>query len=318
MSLRTLGAALLLAPLLLAPILLATPALAQPADPHAGHHMPAPAAAPPPPAPDPHAGHAMPTAPETAPQTGADLPVGEAPAPQPPTVPLADAIWGKAAMDRARSVLRIEHGGARASQLMLDIAEFDLGSRAYEWEGEAWFGTDEHRLVLKSEGEGARGRSVESAEAQVLYSRPVGLYTDFQAGVRQDLEKGPRRTYAAVGLESLFPYWFEAEGTVFLSHKGELSARFEGSYDFRLAQRLVLQPRGELNLSAEDVPSRGIGAGLSDVELALRLRYEVRREFAPYVGVVWARKFGDTARFARAEGEDVEETRLVAGLRAWF
>ncbi|MEW5686574.1 MAG: copper resistance protein B [Pseudomonadota bacterium] len=315
MSLRTLIAVL--------PIALATPALAQPADPHAGHHMPAPAPVPAvPPVADPHAGHAMPTTPQTAKQpaqqTGADLPVGEAAAPQPPAVPLADAIWGKGPMDAARTVLRTEHGGARASQLMLDIAEFDLGSKAYEWEGEAWFGTDEHRLVLKSEGEGARGHSVESAEAQVLYSRPIGLYTDLQAGVRQDLEKGPRRTYTAVGFESLFPYWFEAEGTVFLSHKGELSARLEGSYDFRLAQRLVLQPRGELNLSAEDVPSRGIGAGLSDAELALRLRYEIRREFSPYVGVVWARKFGDTARFARAEGDDVEETRVVAGLRAWF
>ncbi len=313
MRLRTLCAVL---PLALAPGLLATPALAQPAGPHAGHHMPAPAAASP--APDPYVGHAMPTAPTAAPQTGADLPVGEAAAPQPPSTPLADAIWGKASMDTARAVLRIEHGGARASQLMLDIAEFDLGSKTYEWEGEAWFGTDEHRLVLKSEGEGARGRSIESAEAQVLYSRPVGLYTDVQAGLRQDLEKGPRRTNAADGFESLFPYWFEAEGAVFLSQKGELSARVEGSYDVRLAQRLVLQPRGELNLSAQDVPSRGIGAGVSDAELGLRLRYEIRREFAPYVGLVWARKFGDTARFARAEGEHVEETRVVAGLRAWF
>jgi len=311
MSLRTLIAAL---PLALATGLPATSALAQPADPHAGHYMPAPVAAPA----DPHAAHAMPAAPQPAQQTGADLPVGEGAPPPPPAEPLADAIWGKPAMDAAREVLRGEHGGARASQLMLDIAEFDLGSRAYEWEGEAWFGTDEHRLVLKSEGEGVRGRSVESAEAQALYSRPVGLYTDLQAGLRQDLGQGTRRTYVALGFESLFPYWFEAEGTVFLSHKGELSARLEGSYDFRLAQRLVIQPRGELNLSAEDVPARDLGSGLTDVEFGLRLRYEIKREFAPYIGLVWARKVGDTAKFARAEGEHVEETRLVAGLRAWF
>lgn len=311
MSFRTLIAVL--------PLAFAAPALAQPADPHAGHRMPAPAAAPPTATADPHAGHAMPQASApVSPQTGADLPVGDAPPPQPPVTPLADAIHGAPAMERARAVLRMEHGGGRASQFMLDLAEFDLGSKAYEWEGEAWFGTDEHRLVLKSEGEGARGSSVESAEAQVLYSRPVALYTDLQAGLRQDLEKGPKRTYAAIGFESLFPYWFEAEGTLFLSHKGELSARLEGSYDLRLAQRLVLQPRAELNLSAEDVPSRGVGSGVSDAELGLRLRYEIRREFAPYVGVVWARKFGDTARFARAEGEGVEETRVVAGLRAWF
>lgn len=297
MSLRTLLAVL--------PLAFAAPALAQPADPHAGHQMPAAPADP---------GHVV----SPAPQTGADLPVGDAPAPTPPTVMLADRIHGAEAMERARGILRTEHGGARASQVMLDVAEFGLGSRAYEWEGEAWFGTDEHRLVLKSEGEGARGAALESAEAQVLYSRPAGLYTDVQAGLRQDLEEGTRRTYAAVGIESLFPYWFEAEATLFLSHKGELSARLEGSYDLRLAQRLVLQPRGELNLSAEDVPSRGVGSGVSDAELSLRLRYEIRREFSPYVGVVWARKFGDTARFARAEGEDREETRVVAGLRAWF
>lgn len=300
----------------------AAPAWAQPADPHAGHRMPEQAA---PAAPaDAQTGHALAAAPlaeappAEGPQTGADLPVGDAAAPSPPTTPLADAIHGAAAMDRARAVLRTEHGGARASQLMLDIAEFDLGSKAYEWEGEAWFGTDEHRLVLKSEGEGARGSAVESAEVQVLYSRPSGLYTDVQAGLRQDLEKGPRRTYATVGIESLFPYWFEAEATLFLSHKGELSARLEGSYDLRFAQRLVLQPRIELNMSAQDVGSRGLGSGISDAELSLRLRYEIRREFAPYVGVVWARKFGDTARFARAAGEDVNEARAVAGLRAWF
>ena len=315
MSLRILIAGLALAA--------AAPALAQPADPHAGHRMPAPAlaadaASPAAPA-DPHAGHVMPSAPQTdTPGTGADLPVGDAAAPTPPAVPLADAIWGAAGMDRARAVLRYEHGGARASQVMLDIAEFDLASKAYEWEGEAWFGTDEHRLVLKSEGEGARGDGVEHAEVQALYSRPVTLYGDLQIGVRQDLQPGPDRTYATVGFESLFPYWFEAEGAAFLSQKGELSARIEGSYDFRLAQRLVLQPRGELTLSAQDVRSLGVGSGLSDLELAVRLRYEIRREFAPYVGVVWGRKFGDTARFARADGHGVEDTRVVAGLRAWF
>lgn len=323
-----------LAPMSLAASLLAFPALAQPADPHAGHAMPAPAAvaadphaghATPAPAADPHAAHRAPAAdphaghaasPEV--RTGADLPVGDAAAPQPPTRPLADAIFGAAQMERARSVLRLEHGGGRGSQVMLDVAEFDLASKAYEWEGEAWFGTDEHRLVLKTEGEGARGEAVEHAEVQALYSRPVTLYGDLQLGLRQDLQKGPDRTYATVGFESLFPYWFEAEAALFLSQKGELSARVEGSYDLRLAQRLVLQPRVELNAFADDIPTLGVGAGLADAELGLRLRYEIRREFAPYVGVVWARKLGDTARLARADGHDVEESRIVAGLRAWF
>lgn len=311
-----------------AALLAFTAAMAQPADPHAGHAMPAPAPDPHaahraqarPETADPHAGHGAPpaTVQTTTVQTGADLPVGDAPPPQPPEDRLADAIFGATAMERARGVLRLEHGGGAASQVMLDVAEFGLGSKAYEWKGEAWFGTDEHRLVLKSEGEGARGDALEHAEVQALYSRPVTRYGDLQVGVRQDLQPGADRTYATVGFESLFPYWFEAEGALFLSQKGELLARLEGSYDVRLAQRLVLQPRAELNLSAQDVPSLGVGSGVSDAELALRLRYEIKREFAPYVGVVWTRKFGDTARFARAGGEGAEDTRVVAGLRAWF
>ena len=172
--------------------------------------------------------------------------------------------------------------------------------------------------MLKSEGEGSWDDGAEDAEAQVLYSRAVGVYTDLQVGVRHDFEPGPQRTYAVVGLESLLPYWFETEGALFLSDKGEVLGRLEGTYDFRLAQRLVLQPRAELNFSAQDIPSRGVGSGLSDVEAGLRLRYEIRREFAPYVGVVWSRKVGDTADFARAAGDGVSDTRLVVGLRAWF
>lgn len=321
----------------MATALLATAAIAQPVDPHAGHIMPAApkATAPDPhaghvmpaPAADPHAGHKMPAAPDPhaghvmAPvaKTGADLPVGDAPAPTPPTDNLADAVYGAGSMARSRGVLAAEHGGGRVSRVMLDLLEARLGSGGgYEWEGEAWYGSDHHRLVLKSEGEGAWDGGVEDAEIQALYSRPIGVYTDLQVGIRHDFEPGPQRTYATLGVESLLPGWFEAEGALFLSDKGELLARVEGSYDFRLAQRLVVQPRAELNFASEDIPSRGIGSGLSDAELGLRVRYEIKREFAPYIGVVWTRKVGDTARFARAEGEDVEDTRVVLGLRAWF
>lgn len=322
---------------------LATAALAQPADPHAGHAMPkaAPQPAAPQPAakPDPHAGHtapadppaghAMPDAPADphaghaamAPEgkTGADLPVGDA---QPPPVAddhLADRIYGAAPMSRGRAILNSEHGAVRVSKVMLNFAEARLGSGGgYEWDFEAWSGTDEHRFVLKSEGEGAWDDGAEEAEVQALYSRPIGIYTDLQVGLRHDFEPGPQRTYATVGFESLFPSWFEAEGALFLSDKGELLARLEGSYDFRLTQRLVVQPRAELNFAAEDIPSRGVGSGLSDAEVGVRLRYEIKREFAPYVGVVWSRKVGDSAGFARAHGEDVDDTRVVLGLRSWF
>lgn len=320
----------------LLPAFFAAPALAQTPDPHAGHAMPAPKTDPhaghamPAPKADPHAGHAMPAQPAdphaghavggaAATQTAADLPVGAEPPPPPPAEAGADRVFGAAPMAESRAILRQEHGGARVSKVMANMSEARLGSGGgYHWDLEAWFGGDLNRLVLKSEGEGSWDEGAEDAEAQVLYSRAVGPYTDLQVGVRHDFEPGPQRTYAAVGFESLLPYWFEAEGALFLSNKGEVLGRVEGTYDFRLTQRLVLQPRAELNFSAEDIPSRALGSGLTDAELGLRLRYEIRREFAPYVGVVWTRKVGDTADFARAAGEDASDTRLVVGLRAWF
>lgn len=286
---------------------------AKPADPHAGHAMPgAPA--------DPHAGHTTPAPMTAETMTGAQLPVGDAPAPTPPGDRLADAVFGRAAMEPARDLLRREHGGAMLSKTMIDTLEVRPGDGpdGYAWEGEFRYGGDINRLVLKSEGEGAFGEHLEQAEVQALYSRAIGPYFDLQAGVRQDFQPRPRRTYATVGFEGLAPYWFEVEGALFLSNKGDVSARFEGSYDLRITQRLILEPRVEANLEAQDVPELGVGAGLSDAEVGLRLRYEIRREFAPYVGVHYERKFGETADLARAAGEDRDDLRVVLGVRAWF
>lgn len=281
------------------------------ADPHAGHTMPGPSGA------DPHAGHTM--APVEGARTAADLPVGTAAPPPVIRDNTADAYFGRPAMDRARSILANEHGAARIAKVMSDKLEYQTGSGqdGYRWDVEAWWGGDINRLVLKSEGEGATRDGLEGAEIQALYSRPVARYTDFQVGVRQDFT--PRaRTYATVGLESLFPYWFEAEGALFLSDEGDLLARLKGSYDLRLNQRLVLQPEAELEFSAQNIPEAHTGSGLSTAEVGLRLRYEIRREFAPYIGVSYERAFGETADFVRADGEDVENTSLVIGLRAWF
>ena len=280
---------------------------AAPADPHAGHAMPTPA--------DPHAGHAMPGA--GAVQTGADLAVGNAPPPPVIRDNLADQVFGAGPMRRARSVLENEHGGTRVSKLQADLLEWAPKGDRYGWEVEGWYGGDINRFAFKTEGEGASRGGVEAAEVQALYSRAVARYTDVQVGVRYDLE--PRsRAYATLAVDAMFPYWFEAEGSLFLSGKGDLLARLEGSYDWRLTQRLILQPRAELEFAAQDIPESEIGSGLSTGELGLRLRYEFRREFAPYVGVSFERTFGDTARFARAHGEDVKSTRFVVGLRAWF
>lgn len=277
------------------------------ADPHAGHQMPAQAA----PSADPHAGHAA--------QTGADLPVGSAAPPAPITDAAADRVFPRDQMDRGRAILRAEHGGSRLSKTMVDVFELRPGDdAAYAWEAEFRYGGDIDRFVLKTEGEGDVDHRLESGEVQALWSRAVGPYFDVQAGVRQDF--APRgRTYAVLGFEGLAPYWFDVEGALFLSSKGDVSARLEGAYDLRLTQRLILQPRAELDLSAGDVPELGVGSGLSSAELGLRLRYELGlRELAPYVGVTYERSFGRTADFARAAGEDVDEVRAVFGLRAWF
>jgi len=147
---------------------------------------------------------------------------------------------------------------------------------------------------------------------------PDDRYWNLQAGLRQSFQSGPDRPYAVLSVEGLAPYWFEIEGSLFLSSKGNLLARAEAYYDQRITQRLILQPRVELNFAAQDVRENRIGSGLSDAELGLRLRYEIRREFAPYVGISWERRVGDTARFRRAAGEDAQGTSFVAGIRFWF
>jgi copper resistance protein B len=235
-------------------------------------------------------------------------------------MPAADRIWGREAMAASRAALRREHGGGTFSQVMIDLAEYQVrDSRdAFRWDGAGWFGGDVDRLVVKSEGAGAIGDGVDDAEVQALYSRAIGPYFNVQAGVRYDIAPGPARGYAVLGVEGLAPYWFDVEGALFVSAKGDLLARLEGYYDQRITQRLILQPRAEIDLAAQDVPASGIGAGVSQVDLGLRLRYEIVREFAPYVGVTYERKLGATARLARGGGDDVGGSRLVIGVRAWF
>lgn len=253
-------------------------------------------------------------------QTGTGLPAGDAPAPPRPMDHYADRFFPASDMSRSRAAMMREQGGQTLYQVMFNLAEVQAraGRDGYRWDGEAWVGGDINRLWLKSEGEGAFRESVESAEVQALYSRAIGPYFNVQAGVRRDFQPSPTRTYATVGFEGLAPYLFEVEGALFLSNKGEVLGRLEGYYDQRLTQRLILQPRVEFNLSAQDVPEIRLGSGLTDAELGLRLRYEVSRQFAPYVGVSYQAKTGRTADFARADGKDPTTTSFVAGVRFWF
>lgn len=251
---------------------------------------------------------------------GTNLQAGTAPPPPIPTDRAADQVYSAAAMAHSQQHLRSMHGGQNFSQVIFNLAEVQIrdGRDAYRWDGSAWYGGDVNRLVLKTEGEGNFGRSLERAELQALYARAIGPYTDFQAGIRYDFKPNPSRVYATVGFESLAPGFFDVEGALFLSSKGDVLGRVEGYYDQRITQRLILQPRVEAEFAAQDVPADRIGSGLSDIELGLRLRYEVKREFAPYIGVSYERRVGRSARFAREDGEDAISTSLVLGIRTWF
>ena len=249
-----------------------------------------------------------------------DRPLPEGDAPPVPADRAADAYYDRAVMARARATMEKEHGGMTYSRLMIDRMEYRAlkGGDGFHWEGEGWIGGDINRLAIKSEGEGVSRRSLERAELQALYSRAIDPWWNVIGGVRQDFRPRPQRTYATIGLEVLAPYWFEVEGQMFLSDKGDAHLRLEGSYDQRITQRLILQPAAELNIAAQDVPELGVGSGLSDFELGLRLRYEIAREFAPYLGINWERKLGGTARYTRAAGHGASATGLVMGIRFWF
>lgn len=194
----------------------------------------------------------------------------------------------------------------------------DKGQESVAWDGQAWYGGDYDKVFFKTAGEHDLSGYFERAETQLLYSRLVTHFWDVQAGIRYDFEPAPSRTYGVVGLQGLAPGFFEVDLQGFISEKGDLSARFEAEYDLLITQRLVLQPKAEFSLAAQSVPELQIGEGLTDLELGLRLRYEFSREFAPYIGVHWERKVGETARVARRDGEHPDTLSFVAGVRFWF
>lgn len=224
-------------------------------------------------------------------------------------------------MAEARTELRREHGGLTTGMLQGERLEYgaDDGDEVLLWDFQGWLGGDIRRLWIKTEGEyGMEPGRLEEGEIQALYSRAISPYFDLQAGIRHDFEPGPSRSYAVLGVQGLAPYWFELDTALFVSEEGDLSARVEAEYEILLTQRLIAQPRAELQVEAQEVPELGIGSGLSTVDFGLRLRYEIRREFAPYIGVSWTELLGGTADFARAAGEATSSRSVVAGLRFWY
>lgn len=184
-------------------------------------------------------------------------------------------------------------------------------------EAEAWLGYDLHKLWLKTEIERV-GSTNESAELQLLYGKAVSPYWDFQIGVRRDFDPVPERNWAVIGFQGLAPYYIDIDAALFLGESGRSGFRFEAEYEKMLTQRWVLIPELEMNFFGQGDPQTEVGSGLSSSEFGLRLAYEIRREFAPYIGVNWEAKHGETKRIAEQHGEDTEDTQFVIGIHAWF
>lgn len=199
----------------------------------------------------------------------------------------------------------------------LERSRSTSGDYATRWEAEGWYGSPIDRLWLKTEGE--RGNNgTQEARIDALWSHAWTSFWDGQLGVRQDIGQGPHRSWLAMGVEGLAPYWFETQATFYVGEEGRTALRLETSYDLRFTQKLILTPKLELNLYGKDDPQRGIASGLSDAEAGLRLRYEISRKFAPYIGVDWARRFGDLESLPGMPPVHARETTWVAGVRLWF
>lgn len=201
--------------------------------------------------------------------------------------------------------------------LQADRLEYAADDDALAWDLQGWLGGDYNKLWLKAEGKVADG-STERSEVQLLYSRAWTPFFDAQLGVRLDQEPSPNRAYLVLGLQGLAPQWLELDTALFLSDEGDVSARLEAEYDLLLTQRLVLQPRIEVDWSATDVPELRTASGITEAELGLRLRFEWHRRFAPYIGVNWSRLSGGTADLARSAGRSDEDTQVIIGIRLWY
>jgi len=204
---------------------------------------------------------------------------------------------------------------------MLTVDQLEIrtsnGNSPLVWEAEGWIGKDLHKLWIKTDGEYVDG-NLDEMELQALYSRAVAPFWDLQLGWRRDIRPTPQRDWLAFGLKGLAPYHFDIDAALFIGTNSRSAMRLQAEYEMMLTQKLVLVPDMELNLYAKSDADTGTGSGLTDITAGLRLRYEVRREFAPYIGVNWSRRFGQTADFARAEGTSIDDTQFVSGVRVWF
>lgn len=250
---------------------------------------------------------------DQAPMQGMDAAPAESRTPIPR---LTDADRKAAAFDTAGHAV---HDKGINSLFLVDRLEWQdaRGGNALNWDFKGWIGGDTDRLWLSSEGERSGGK-LHEAEVQALWGRSISPWWDAVGGVRHDFKPGSSQTWAAFGLQGMALYNFEASAMVFAGENGQTAARLKGEYDILFTNRLILQPAAEVNFFGKNDHGRGIGSGLSNTEVGVRLRYEIRREFAPYIGVTWNRTYGATADYARAHGERRSDTRFVVGVRMWF
>ncbi len=211
------------------------------------------------------------------------------------------------------------HGSAPFGMLLIDQLEAFHAADAsgQNWEAEGWYGNDENKLWLRTEGERSRGK-LEDGDLEAFWNHHAATFWSTQLGVRQEVGEGPDRTWAAFGVQGLAPYWFAVEATGYVGTSGRTAMRLRADYDMRFTQRLILQPETEINVYGRNDPQRRIGSGVSDMQVGLRLRYEIRRQFAPYIGVNWVRRTGTTADYARQDDQPVLDRQIVAGVRSWF
>lgn len=206
---------------------------------------------------------------------------------------------------------------------LADVLEYvPAGKGSIRADGLAWIGGDYNRAYLRFEGEQAFSGSGGETDLDLSYGRLVSPFWTALLGGRVEMRglgtaERNTRGLLAVGFEGLAPYWFEMEPMLYVSNKGQVSGSFATSVDVLFTQRLILQPRVETNFAVQKVPELGIGSGINDIELGARMRYEIRREFAPYLGLVWFRRTGATAGLARSAGATVREAGLVVGVRMW-
>jgi copper resistance protein B len=235
----------------------------------------------------------------------------------PPDARDPHAYSGGYTLDPARPLrMADEHNfGSLLMERLERVRTRDNSSTVYDLQ--AWYGRTYDRIVLKAEGDVDEGK-LQDAHTQLLWGHAMSAYWDTQLGVRHDSGEEPSRTWLAFGVQGLAPYWFEIDLTGYVGEHGRTALSFEAEYELLLTQKLILQPRVEANIYGKRDAARETGSGLSDMAAGLRLRYEIRREFAPYIGVERSDKFGGTANFARAEGKRTHETRIVGGVRFWF